>query len=88
MANTFSANQEADPSSVIGRFRVVAGVLTMTDGNGDVASGLEYLMHGAVTPKTAATGGYGVSINSSTNGNVSIRSCASGDTFNFFGIGY
>jgi hypothetical protein len=88
MANTFSANQETDPSSVVGRFRVVGGVLTMTDGNGDVGVGLEYLSMASVTPRTAVTGGFGYSINSSTNGNVSIRSAASGDTFNFMGFGY
>jgi hypothetical protein len=88
MANTFTANQEFKPNSTMGRFKVIGGVLTMTDGNGDVASGLEYIGHGVVTPKTAVTGGYGYSINSSTNGNVSIRSCASGDTFHFLGYGY
>lgn len=88
MANTATLNQETDPSSVIGRFRYVAGTLTMTDGPGAVATGLEYIAGGSVTPLTVATGGFGAIFNSTSNGSINVRSCASADTFNFNVFGY
>ena len=88
MANTFTADQDVRPFGVMGNKRFVGGVLTMTDGNGDVATGLERVTFGFVSPKTCVTGGYGVTWNSSTAGNVSIRSCASGDTFNIGAWGW
>jgi hypothetical protein len=81
VANTFSADQTPGVFPVEGSMRCVDGVLTMTDGPGAVATGLEYVAGGAVTPRTCATGGFGVKFNT-TKGSVHIYSCASGDTFN------
>jgi hypothetical protein len=81
MANTFSADQTAGVLAVEGNARTADGVLTMTDGPGAVATGLDYVSGGAVTPRTCATGGFGVKFNT-TKGSVHIYSCASGDTFN------
>ena len=82
MANTFTADQTAGIFPVEGNMRTVDGVLTMTDGPGVVASGLQYIAGGSVTPKTAATGGFNAIYNNSANGSLKINSCASGDTFN------
>jgi hypothetical protein len=82
VANTFTADQTAGVFPVEGNMRAVDGVLTMTDGPGVVALGLEYISGGSITPKTAATGGFGVVFNSTSKGSLKINSCASGDTFN------
>jgi hypothetical protein len=82
MSNTFTAEQTAGVFPVEGSMRCVDGVLTMTDGPGVVALGLEFISGGSVTPKTCVTGGYGAVLNSTSKGSVKINSCASGDTFN------
>ena len=85
MANTFTADNQIDKSTVFGNVRTVAGVLTMTDGPGGVDVGLDSVFGGAITPRTAATGGFGIKYN--TSGNVRVYSCASADTFNVFVFG-
>ena len=81
MANTFSADQTVGVFPVEGSARTVDGILTMTDGPGVVATGLEYIAGGSVSPKTCVTGGYGVVFNTTSKGSLRIYSCASGDTF-------
>jgi hypothetical protein len=82
MANTLTRDESAGVLPVEGNARTVEGVLTMTDGPGAVATGLEYITGGSVIPKTCVTGGYGVVFNSASKGSLRINSCASGDTFN------
>lgn len=86
MANTFTASTDIDKSTVFGNARVVAGVLTMTDGAGGVNIGLDRVFGGAATPLTAATGGVNFKFNTSS-GNVHVYSCASADTFNIYAFG-
>ena len=81
MANTFTVSEPIDAGTIMGNQRFVAGVFTMTDGNGAVATGLRYINGGSVTPKTTVTGGFGARFNV-TAGSVTIGSAASGDTFN------
>lgn len=86
MANTFTADGALAVPSVMGAYRIAAGVLTMTDGAGGVDVGLNDCVGGAVTPKTVTTGGFGT-VWQTASGNVHIYSCASGDTFNVWAFG-
>lgn len=83
MANTFTADAGVDPMTVQGNARMVAGLLTMTDGGAgsSVASGLELIYGGACTAKTATTQMGGAVFNSNVNGDFKVQSCSSGDTF-------
>ena len=84
MANTFTA--AATPYNVAGNLRCTMGVLTLTDGDGAVATGLQNIFGGSVTPLTATTGGFSADFDA-TAGKVTIASAASGDTFNVLAFG-
>ena len=84
MANTYTAYAPA--FTVAGNMRMTMGTLTMTDGNGAVALGMENLYGGAVTPLTITTGGFGADFDA-TAGAVTITSAATGDTFNVLAFG-
>lgn len=81
MANTFTAATPVSPMTVAGNMRVVMGTLTMTDGAGNVATGLDYIYGGCITPQTCNTNGGGCIFNNTTNGNIYPTTCSSGDVF-------
>lgn len=83
MANIFIQDSRIPKGTISGNMRQVMGVLTMTDGPAasSVASGLKHIWGGSATPKSAATGGVGLTCNANVNGDFKVMSCTSGDTF-------
>jgi hypothetical protein len=82
MATTFTVTKQ----TVYGDNRIILATVTMGDGAANIATGLNNIVGGSVTPKTATSGGFGVGFNLGTGntaivGTLSIRSCTSGDTF-------
>jgi len=81
MANTSTVGRTV---TVFGNQRTIMGTLTMTDGAASVvASGLDVINGGSVTPKTATTSLEGVIFNSTSNGDIKLGTAPSGNTFNY-----
>ncbi len=87
MSNTFTADVLMEGMPVHGNRRVVMGVLSMTDGSAgsSVASGLEVLAGGQITPKSAGSFSQYppimLALNSNVNGDFKAKSAGSGDTY-------
>ena len=93
MANTLTLDTLSEPSTVFGNCRIVQGVLHMTDGvaGSSVATGLDYITFGMLSPKSA--GAYSqfppttIAINSDAGGSLKAKSAGSGDTYHVFIVG-
>lgn len=93
MANSFTADPQVEPSTVFGNKRIVGGVLSMTDGaaGSSVASGLEYISFGLLSPKSAGSFSQfpplTICLNSDAGGSLKAKSAGSGDTYHVFLVG-
>lgn len=93
MANSLALDHQSEPSTVFGNKRIVEGVLSMDDGAAgtSVASGLDYISFGMLSPKSA--GAFSqfppvtIALNSDTGGSLKAKSAGSGDTYHVFLVG-
>ena len=93
MANTLTLDPLSEPSTVFGNKRIVQGVLDMGDGSAgtSVASGLDYITFGMLSPKSAGSFSQfppvQIAINSDAGGSLKAKSAGSGDTYHVFLVG-